>query len=159
MNHTVRAIVNDAAAVARGPWVFPSRTGVTAQETRNYMHRVFMPALKNTGIENFCWHDLRHTFASRIVMAGVDLRTVQELMGHKSIEMTLRYAHLSPEHQLEAVQRLDRRQATDTRADTGSDVVESDEPADLATPRILKDLLARLEGFEPPTLRSVARYK
>jgi len=50
------------------------------------------------------WHDLRHTFAS--VMKGVDIRTVQELMGHKTIQMTLRYAHLAPVHQLEAVQRL-----------------------------------------------------
>jgi site-specific recombinase XerD len=41
-------------------------------------------------------------------MAGVDLRTVQELMGHKTIAMTLRYAHLSPAHRLDAVQRLNR---------------------------------------------------
>src|SRR5262249_13097869 len=46
------------------------------------------------------------TFASRLVMAGVDLRTVQELMGHKTVAMTLRYSHLSPKHQLNAVQRL-----------------------------------------------------
>jgi hypothetical protein len=49
---------------------------------------------------------LRHNFASRLVMAGVDLRTVQQLMGHKAIGMTLRYAHLAPEHQLSAVQNL-----------------------------------------------------
>jgi len=52
--------------------------------------------------------DLRHTFASRLVMKGVYLRTVQELMGHKTITMTLRYSHLSPAHQLEAVQGLNR---------------------------------------------------
>ena len=51
-------------------------------------------------------NDLRHTFASRLVMAGVDIRSVQELMGHKTIQVTMRYAHLTPRHQLEAVQRL-----------------------------------------------------
>ncbi len=68
--------------------------------------RVFEPALKRAGIAGFRWHDLRHTFASRLVMAGVNLRTVQELMGHNTVTMTLRYSHLSPKHQLDAVQRL-----------------------------------------------------
>lgn len=54
-------------------------------------------------------HVLRHTFASRLVMAGVDLRTVQELMGHKDINMTLRYAHLSPDHKRAAIETLESR--------------------------------------------------
>ena len=53
-------------------------------------------------------------------MAGVDLRTVQELMGHKTLAMTLRYAHLSPAHQLDAVQRLNRA-ATATATGTNDD--------------------------------------
>jgi len=68
--------------------------------------RWFEDAVKEAHITDFRWHDLRHTFASRLVMAGVDLRTVQELMGHKSIQMTCRYAHLAPTHQLAAVERL-----------------------------------------------------
>ena len=72
------------------------------------MSWVFVPALARAGIENLHWHDLRHTFASRLVMKGVALRTVQELMGHKTITMTLRYSHLSPAHQLEAVRGLNR---------------------------------------------------
>ena len=51
-------------------------------------------------------HDLRHTFASWLVMSGVDLYTVKELMGHKSIEMTLRYSHLAPEHKKVAVNKI-----------------------------------------------------
>jgi integrase len=83
----------------------------------------FEMALSRAGIVNFHWHDLRHTFASRLVMAGVDIRTVQELMGHKTIQVTLRYAHLAPVHQLEAVQRLcdtgfAQNGATDTRTST-----------------------------------------
>ena len=54
-------------------------------------------------------HVLRHTFASRLVMAGVDLRTVQELLGHKDINMTLRYAHLSPDHKRAAIETLESR--------------------------------------------------
>jgi site-specific recombinase XerD len=66
----------------------------------------FEDAVSKAGIRDFHWHDLRHTFASRLVMAGVDLRTVQEVMGHKAIAMTARYAHLAPAHILAAVERL-----------------------------------------------------
>jgi len=66
----------------------------------------FQDAIDEAGIRDFRWHDLRHTFASRLAMAGVDLRTIQELMGHKTIQMTCRYAHLTPSHQLAAVERL-----------------------------------------------------
>jgi len=68
----------------------------------------FEDAVRKAGLRNFTWHDLRHTFASRLVMADVDIRTVAELMGHKSIQMTMRYAHLAPEHKLVAVERLAR---------------------------------------------------
>jgi integrase len=54
----------------------------------------------------FGWHVLRHTFASRLVMRGVPLKAVQELMGHATMEMTLRYAHLAPDVRRDAVQPL-----------------------------------------------------
>ncbi len=63
-------------------------------------------ALKRCGINNFCFHDLRHTFASHLVMNGVDLNTVRELLGHKTIKMTLRYSHLSPDHKKRVVEIL-----------------------------------------------------
>ena len=83
----------------------------------------FEPAIRRAKIRAFSWHCLRHTFASRLVMAGVDLRTVQELMGHKSIQMTVRYSHLTPKHTLAAVELLSgavSETSTDTKTSTGT---------------------------------------
>lgn len=63
----------------------------------------FAAILEDAGIEKFRFHDLRHTFASRLVMAGVDINTVRELMTHADIKMTLVYAHLSPDHKAKAL--------------------------------------------------------
>lgn len=117
MNDTVREILRSRPSRLKGEYVFPSSTGDTPIDAQNYVNRVFNPALKTAKVESFTWHCLRHTFASRLVMAGVDLRTVQELMGHKTQAMTLCYSHLSPEHQLDAVQRLNAK-PTDTTTGT-----------------------------------------
>lgn len=63
-------------------------------------------AVGKAGIEDFTFHDLRHTFAGHLLMRGVDLLTVKELPGHKSITMTLRYAHLNLDHKRKAVESL-----------------------------------------------------
>jgi site-specific recombinase XerD len=84
-------------------WVFLSmRTAEHLTKNRHW----FENAVRQAQLKDFTWHCLRHTFASRLVMAGVDLRTVQELMGHKTIQMTCRYSHLSDAHKLAAVERL-----------------------------------------------------
>ena len=72
----------------------------------NQKPRWFTDAVRDAKLKDFTWHCLRHTFASRLAMAGVDLRTVQELLGHKSITMTMRYSHLSPEHCVKALEKL-----------------------------------------------------
>ncbi len=86
--------------------------------------RWFEPVLKDAKVANFSWHCLRHTFASRLVMAGVDIRTVQELLGHKTIGMTVRYSHLAPKHTLAAVERLDAPTETPTDTTTDTRVLE-----------------------------------
>ena len=58
------------------------------------------------GLVDFHWHDCRHHFASKAVMAGVDLRTLQQLLGHKTLQMVIRYSHLSQSHELAAVEKL-----------------------------------------------------
>ncbi len=69
----------------------------------NLIHDLFSSTIRAAGVENLHWHDLRHTFASRLVMAGVDLYRVSKLMRHSSISMTERYAHLSPQHLRDAI--------------------------------------------------------
>lgn len=84
--------------------VFAGKDGKTFDSVR----KAWAGVLQAAGIDRFRWHDMRHHFASRLVMAGVDLNTVRELLGHSDITMTLRYAHLAPEHKAAAVARLVR---------------------------------------------------
>ena len=83
--------------------VFPSpKTGKRLDNIK----KSWSALVKSAQIMNFRFHDLRHHFASHLVMNGVDLNTVRELLGHRSIETTLRYAHLAPEHKAAAVEVL-----------------------------------------------------
>jgi site-specific recombinase XerD len=133
MNDELRALLRALPSRLRRSWVFPSETGETPLNSQNFINRVFRPALRAAKIRDFSWHDLRHTFASRLAMAGVDIRTIQELLGHRTLAMTLRYAHLSPTHKRDAVSRLVRPQSgapTGTR--TGTDPETASESATAA---------------------------
>jgi len=68
-------------------------------------------ALKRAGLRHIGWHALRHTFASHLVMRGAPIKAVQELLGHSTIEMTMRYSHLSPDARRDAVRLLDVKEA------------------------------------------------
>ena len=89
----------------RGPLVFCKLSGCAF--TRGDVKHPLNRATRRAGLRHIGWHVLRHTFASHLVMRGVPLKVVQELMGHATIEMTMRYAHLSPAISREAVRLLD----------------------------------------------------
>jgi integrase len=117
-NGTARVVILTEAAVSAlkelwqrrnstSPHVCLTRYGEPMISPRAWFELVMQEAVKNnSSLRNVTWHIFRHTYISRLVMAGVDLRTVQELAGHKDIKMTVRYAHLAPAHKLAAVDRL-----------------------------------------------------
>lgn len=88
----------------RSKWVFPSENPATALDVRNFYNRVWLPALAEAGIEWTTWHDLRHTFASRLAMNGQNEGTIAALLRHSTTALVKRYAHLSPSHLKTAVE-------------------------------------------------------
>lgn len=85
-----------------GPYVFSKKNGESYGDPK----KAFRQALKKVGIEDFRWHDLRHTAGSYLAMRGVPIKAIQVIMGHKRIETTMRYAHLSPEYTRQGVETL-----------------------------------------------------
>jgi integrase len=86
--------------------VFPNTEG---KRDLRWAEKTFPAAVQAAKIENFRLHDTRHTFASRLAMEGVDLLTIKELGGWKDVKMVQRYAHLSPGHRQQAIERLATR--------------------------------------------------
>lgn len=82
---------------------YDKKTGNRFKEIK----RSFATACRKAGIKDFVFHDFRHTFASHLVMIGTDQTAIRELIGHKSLTMTMRYAHLSPSHKVKALEMLD----------------------------------------------------
>lgn len=104
INETLKSTLKELSRRIDIPYVFyDAKTEKPYQDVK----RSFATALRRSKIHDFKFHDLRHTFASHLVMAGIDITTVKELLGHKDIKMTLRYAHLAPSHKVKAVNILD----------------------------------------------------
>lgn len=104
MNNEVFEVLKKWQKTSKGKLVFPGKDGKPMDNIKKSWDTITI----NAALDDFHFHDLRHHFASRLVMVGVDLLTVKELLGHATLTMTLRYAHLAPEHQAAAVAKLDR---------------------------------------------------
>ncbi|MGZ8382150.1 MAG: tyrosine-type recombinase/integrase, partial [Nitrospira sp.] len=87
-------------------WVFPSENPATHADPRNFYRRRYLPTVKELGLTGVTWHTLRHTFASRLAMAGVTEGTIANLLRHSSTALVRRYAHLSPSYLQEAVEKV-----------------------------------------------------
>lgn len=91
----------------KGELVFCDADGqfLTKNQTKHPLWR----AAKHAGLRSLGWHVLRHTFASHLAMRGVPIISIQQMLGHSTIEMTMRYAHLAPAINRQAVELLDQR--------------------------------------------------
>jgi len=104
INSSVREVLTALPRHLLSPYVFwQGENGARYLDIKKSFHT----ARTKAKLADFHFHDLRHSFASQLVMAGVDLVTVKELLGHKTLSMTLRYSHLAPSHKVKAVMMLD----------------------------------------------------
>lgn len=103
MNRETAATLHAWKKQSKGTgYVFPGQSGERLDNAKS----AWLNLLERAKIEAFRWHDMRHDFASRLVMAGVPLNTVRDLLGHADIKMTLRYAHLAPGTKAAAVELI-----------------------------------------------------
>jgi len=105
LNAISRSTLLELARDKKSNLVFPSNRKVGKRILD--LKKGFRKAVQSAGIASLRFHDLRHTFATRLVQAGVDIITVQHLLGHAKISMTVRYAHSPDESKIAAVKRLD----------------------------------------------------
>lgn len=98
------AILRDLDSWQRSKWVFPSQNPQTHLNVDNFYGRLYLPAVKQAGLEGVTWHTLRHTFASRLAMSGQTPSTIAALLRHSGINLVARYAHLDPSHLKSAVE-------------------------------------------------------
>lgn len=131
INDTLAQILRDAFKGNHSEYVFPNRQGEAHKDIKNGVWTAVERAgLVRTEKRNgklkkvrFRFHDLRHTFGSRLGMKGVDTKTIMEIMGHRTEKMAMRYQHPTPKHKLEAVKLLD---SSPTKIHTRGEMAEKE---------------------------------
>jgi len=145
LSDQAKAILRSFDSLFRSAWVFPSpKDDTRPMDSRAFIRRAFERRCRQAGIVGVSWHTLRHTSASRRIMAGVDLISVKEILGHKDIVTTLRYSHLDPRHLREAINL-----GSFTR--TVAKTVAKEQGGEARTVQPLERLV-RPAGIEPATL-------
>jgi Phage integrase family len=159
LTDAAKAILRSLGSFLDSSFVFPAvRDPHKSLCPDSFSRNVYRPALRRAGIQGANWHTIRHTAASRRVMAGVDLYSVKEFLGHADYETTLRYAHLAPDYLKTVVQNGSlgmEMLAPGQSVERNWDLNRDQEIASEAGMLQLLDLVARPTGLEPVTPRSV----
>jgi integrase len=123
MDSTVRHLLSGYIPTSAADHVFPRASG----GRRSTVQKAFRNARRRAGMAHLHFHDLRHTFASHWVMSGGDLYVLKDILGHKSISMTQRYAHLSPTFKRTMVDRMERMWEQDRSAERSPQIEDRHE--------------------------------
>jgi len=159
LTDAAKAILRSLDSFISSPFVFPAvRNSHLSLCPDSFLRNIYRPALRKAGIQGATWHTLRHTAASRRVMAVVDLYSVKEFLGHADYETTLKYAHLAPDYLKTVVRNgslgldmLAPVQSQDSNRDLDRD--QENQPKVGSAQPI--DYMVRPTGLEPVTPRSV----
>ncbi len=149
INTTLEYLFKEITHSVESEYVIAGKTGKPLTDIKTGFHTT----LRKTGISDFIFYNLRHTFSSHLVIAGIDLTSVKELLGHKSLSMTLRYSHLAPGHKRKAVYILDRlmEESKDKSQKNGYVLGTNSEDAVSCDCRMSLGVMVRPEGIEPST--------
>jgi integrase len=142
LNEEAKTVLRGLDSWQRSKWVFPSQNPASPVDPRHFYARVYLPAMKGTGIEWVSWHDLRHCYASRLAMSGATPNTIATLLRHSTTALVKRYAHLSPSYLTQAVEQVagfgkevkvdgDRTERKDSDLPMGEEGGPSQEPQEL----------------------------
>lgn len=148
LSRELRSVLAALPSRSSSEWVFPNGRGGHLDE-HNWTTRRFAKAVATAGVRDFTFHDLRHTFATRLAMSGSSLLEIQHLLGHSSPAMTQRYAHFVEAFRRRAISRMDEARAARNRRRSGTRSGTTDRTEQPAKAKGQKVLVPQGPGSEP----------